>query len=249
MKKLVVGLAGLFLGLAGVSRAEDKVAMAVLDRAIKALGGEEALARADVVSWKSKGKIYLEGTPNRFTLRTTFKGLDRHRSVFVGDFDGSEVELVTVLDGEKGWRRFNGKTLNLTEHELAGERQNAYLLAVSNTVVALKGKDFHVESKGEETLDGKPASVLKAVGPDGREFALWFDKETGLPRKRTAKIVNYDGSVVDEETSFADHKEFGGIMVATRGASFRDGFKFAEVENSEINVRRKVDVGAFDRPE
>ncbi|WZO99099.1 hypothetical protein EP7_000692 [Isosphaeraceae bacterium EP7] len=247
--KAVLGVAALLLGLTGGASAEDKEAKAVIDRAIKALGGEDALARADVISWKSKGKIYLEGTPNGFTLRTTLKGLDRTRAEFGGDFDGSDIEVITVLDGAKGWRRFNGTTLELTEHELAGERQNAYLQAISITMLAMKGDGFKVESKGEEKIDGKPSAVLKATGPDGKDFTLFFDKETGLPVKRTARIVNYDGNIVDDQTTFEGHQEFGGIMFATRGTSTRDGIKFAEVVNTEIKVQAKADTSVFSRPD
>jgi hypothetical protein len=247
--KSVLGVAALLLGLAGVAGAEDRQATAILDRAIKALGGEEALAKAEVISWTSKGKIYLEGTPNGFTLRTTLKGLDRSRAEFGGEFDGSGIELVTILDGEKGWRRFNGTILELNERELAGERQNAYLQAISIKMLALKGTGFKVESKGEEKLEGKQASVLKVTGPDGKDFTLSFDNETGLPVRRTARIVNYDGTIVDEETTFEDHKEFGGIKFATRGTSTRDGIKFAEVVNTEIRVREKADAAVFSRPE
>ena len=39
--------------LVGPVRADEKEAMAVVDKAIKAMGGEEALGKAKVITWKN----------------------------------------------------------------------------------------------------------------------------------------------------------------------------------------------------
>ena len=44
----------------------------------------------------------------------------------------------------------------------------------------LKGKEFKVEALGEESAGGKPAVGVKVTPPDGKEFRLYFDKESGL---------------------------------------------------------------------
>ena len=48
-------------GPSGSIRADDKDTTAILDKAIKALGGEEKLGKATTVSWKSKGTITFNG--------------------------------------------------------------------------------------------------------------------------------------------------------------------------------------------
>ena len=53
------------VGLAGApSRADEAQVNQVLDKAIKALGGEEKLSKAEAFTWKSKGKITIEGNQN-----------------------------------------------------------------------------------------------------------------------------------------------------------------------------------------
>ncbi|WZO99098.1 hypothetical protein EP7_000691 [Isosphaeraceae bacterium EP7] len=247
--KMMLGLAAMLVGLTSVASADDAEVTAVLDRAIKALGGEAKLAKADVISWKNKGKLYLNGTPNEFEATSTVKGLDRHRAEFKGNFGGQDVEVLAVLDGDKGWRKFDGQTQGLSEQELSTERQNLYLQVVTYNPLALKGKGFKVESKGEEKVDGKPASVLTATGPDGKDFTLSFDKETGLPVKRTAKVVNFDGSTVDEVETFSDYKDYSGLKIPTKVASTRAGSKFVEAETTDFKVLDKADADSFSRPE
>ena len=43
------------------SRADESQVNQVLDKAIKALGDEEKLSKAEAFTWKSKGKITIEG--------------------------------------------------------------------------------------------------------------------------------------------------------------------------------------------
>ena len=68
----------------GLSRADDKDATAILDKAIKALGGEEKLSKIKAYSVKTKGTITFGGNDNEFTAKATHEGLDHYRSEFEG---------------------------------------------------------------------------------------------------------------------------------------------------------------------
>ena len=62
-------------------RADDSQVNQILDKAIKALGGEEKLGKADAFTWKTKGKLTIEGNENRFSSRGDHSGT---RSLPVG---------------------------------------------------------------------------------------------------------------------------------------------------------------------
>ena len=47
----------------------------------------------------------------------------------------------------------------------------------------LKGKGFKVDSSGDEKVGEKAVAVVRVTGPEGKEFTLYFDKESGLPVK------------------------------------------------------------------
>src|SRR5436853_397571 len=93
-------------GLGGPARADDQDAKAILDKAIKAIGGPEKLGKIKAVTWKAKGKVTFDDNENEITIRATVQGLDRYRAEFEGQFNGNPVRGVTVLDGDKGWRKF-----------------------------------------------------------------------------------------------------------------------------------------------
>ncbi len=231
------------------TRADEQEAKAVLDKAIKAIGGEEALAKAKVITSASKGTITFGGNDNEFTSRSTTQGLERSRAEFEGEFNGNSVEVVTVVDGDKAWRKFGDNTMELGDEELAREKRNLYLQLVPVLLVPLKGPGFKFESADEEKIGDRPASVLKVTGPDGKDFTISFDKESGLPVKMVATVTGFQGEDFTQESTFADYKDFGGIKKATKLESKRDGEPFVEAVVEEFKVLEKVEPGTFAEPD
>jgi hypothetical protein len=229
---------GIFV-LAGPVRADDSDAKAILDKGIKALGGEEQLAKSAMYSSKSKGTVTFNGADHAIKAQATFQDLDHYRSEFEGEFDGNNVKGVTIINGKKGWRTF-GETMELDEDGLANEKRNVYLVVVPATLLPLKGKDFKIEPGGEEKVSDKPAVGIKVTAPDGKDFKLFFDKESGLPVRVEAKVVGFGGEEFTQQTTYFNYKEFDGIKKATKIESKRDGEKFIEQEITEFKVLDKA---------
>ena len=236
-------------GPGGPVRAADKDTDAVLDKAIKALGGADNLAKAKAATWKTKGTLTVMGADNPFTTHATVQGLDHFCQEFEGEFGGNKVQAVGVLAGDKGWRKFGDDVMALDKDALANEKRTLYLNVVPMTILPLKGKGFKVEAAGEEKVADKPAAVLKVTPPDGKDFKLYFDKESGLPVKLVAKVVGFMGEEFTQETTYADYKEMGGIKKATKVTSKRDGAKFLEQQVTEFKALKKVDPKTFAEPE
>jgi hypothetical protein len=240
------------LALAGTMAAraqETKDAAPILDKAIKALGGEEKLGKVlQGVTWKAKGAITFMENDNPFTSQYTAKGFDHIRAEFEGDFGGMQFKGVTVLAGDKGWRDFAGNVMELDKEGLANEKRTAYLNLIPITIVPLKGKEFKAEAIGEESIGGKLAVGVRATGPDGKEFKLHFDKESGLPVRLVAKVAGFMGDEYTQETTFSDYQEMAGIKKATKVVAKRDGEKFIENQVTEFKILDTVDAKAFAAP-
>src|SRR5262245_21303144 len=124
-------------------------AQAVLDKAIKALGGADKLGAVKAVTWKSKGKLSIGGADNDFSSQTTLNGLTQMRGEFEGDFMGNKIKGVTVVNGDKGWRMFADNKMELDADAIAAEKRNLYLQVVPLTILPLKGKGFKGEGAGD----------------------------------------------------------------------------------------------------
>ena len=233
---------------ARLTRADDKDTSAILDKAIKALGGAEKLKKAESATWKTKATISFNGNDSDMTIQSTIQGLDHYRAEVEGNFGGNEFKGVVVLNGDKGWRVF-GEKMDMDADGLANEKRQVYLQAIPARILPLKEKGFKVEAAGEEKVGDKPAVAIKVTGPDGKDFKLYLDKESSLPVKLVAKVIGFGGEEFTQETTYKDYKDFDGIKKATKADSKRDGEEFIKSEITEFKVLDKVDVKTFAEPE
>jgi hypothetical protein len=240
--------ATVFFAAGGLALADDQDVKVVVDKAIKALGGEEKLSKFETFTMKAKGTITFNGNGNPFTSQATVQGVDHIRSEFEGEFNGNPVKGVTVIDGKKGWRKFGDMVMEMDDDAVTNEKRNLYLMAISNTLVALKGKDYKLETAGEEKVGDSPAIGVKVTGPDGKDFTIYFDKKSNLPAKLVAKVAGFMGEEFTQETIYSDFKEFDGIKKATKLESKRDGEKFVDQEITEFKMLDKAPADTFAEP-
>ena len=123
-----------------------------------------------------------------------------------------------------------------------------YVGAISSTLIQLKGKGFKLEPAAEEKVGDKPAAGIKVTGPDGKDFTLYFDKESGLPCQAGGPDGRFRRRRYKQETTYSDYKDFDGIKKATKVSSKRDGEKFVDIEITEFKVLDKVDPETFSQP-
>jgi uncharacterized protein (TIGR02246 family) len=219
---------------------------AILDRAIVALGGEERLSKIKAATWKTKGTISFGGMENQATTVLTVQGLDHFRQEFEGGFGGKGI---LVLAGDKGWRNFGGQNMAMDKDGVADLKRTAYLTVLPITLLPLKSKDFKVEALGEEKAGDKILDVVKATGPDGKDFTLYFDKESGLLVKHVAKVSSFMGAAeVTQEMTFGDYKRMDGILKATKIEARRDGELFFAQQVTAFQILEKVDPKTFTAP-
>jgi len=241
--------AALVVGVGTRAWADDKDrAMAVVDKALKALGGAEKFGKTPAYTVKGKGTINIGGNESAFTVHSTVQGLDHFRGEFEAEIAGNKIKGLTVINGDKGWQKFGENGRELTGDTLAGEKRNVYLQMVPGTMVPLKGEGFKVVLAGEEKVNDKTAVGVKVTGPEGKDFTIYFDKESGLPVKQVAKVSGFMGEEATQETVFADYKDFGGVKKATKVTSKRDGEPFMKQEVTEFKMLDKVAPETFAEP-
>src|SRR5262249_46129118 len=107
MRRIVCLAAVLVVAASGAARADDPADLRkVIDKAIKAMGGEEKLAKFKAETFKMKGKFYGTGEAVDYTGEWQVQPPDKIRVQVDGEVGGMKVTFFTqVVNGDKVWQK------------------------------------------------------------------------------------------------------------------------------------------------
>src|SRR5579859_6363032 len=126
---------------------------AVLEKAIKAHGGESNLSKYKAAKVKAKGVMSVMGADVEFSVDATSQLPDLLRVELKLDIMGQAITVVQVYDGKKGWASGPMGTMELDGAQLDELKEQAYGNYVENLTPLLKDKQFELKLIGEEKLD------------------------------------------------------------------------------------------------
>jgi hypothetical protein len=186
---------------------------ALVEKALKALGGEEKLGQKVATQRKVRGTFWpapgdalgLE-VPIGGELRS--QSGNRSRFSFHVEMLGNKVEAVQIMNGDKAWRVMNGQVSAIEGEELLGLKQSLHQDRVMSLIPLLKDKRFTLAALDETKVEGRPASGIKVSFPDQSDTEIYFDKETGLPVKYGYRAKRF-GETKERlhETILGDYRE------------------------------------------
>jgi hypothetical protein len=218
-------------------------ALALIDQAIKAHGGDEALVKAQNASRSGVGVLYQGGKETPFTDEVTWSLPDQLRVAI--DVD-KRLKLVFVVNGEKGWQGGGGPTADMGELRLKELHEEMYVQWLT-ALTPLKKDGFELTPLAEVKVGDRPAVGVKAVRTGHADVKLWFDKESHL-LVRMQRRAEEAGIKIDKELQFSDYKEFDGVKLPTKQVETIEGKKFSELTSASYKLLKKIDEGTFAKP-
>jgi hypothetical protein len=249
MRTLSLALAAaLLLALAAGTRAQDSPE-GLVEKAIKAHGGAEKLARLGAMRVKAKGTTELMGQTVAFTAETTTRFPDKMRGEIQFDIAGQKILMVQVRNGDKAWMSAMGQTQELPGPLLDDLKESRYTSQVESLVPLTKDRSFKLEALGEAKVDGKPAKGIKVSSKGHKDVKLYFDQETGLLVKSEHRGL--DPTTMKDvvlENLYSDFKDFDGLKQPQKVVVQRDGKKYMAYEVEEVKFPDKFDDALFAKP-
>jgi hypothetical protein len=240
-------LAGTLL-LAGPGSPGTPSPRALLARAVKALGGAEALARHPAATWKGQGVLHAGGAPLTYRVAGARQGPDR-LAVTVRSLDTDPAySRALVLDRTRGWLKLDDRLRALKE-ELAEQKERAHAAWVA-TLAPLAGAGFELGPAGAATVGGKSALGVRVRAKGHRDVTLYFDRDSALLLKRLSTIRDLPtGKEVKEEVRYDDYRATkAGLKHPARVRVFRDGRLVTDTEVSEYHPAEKLSDKTFAKP-
>jgi outer membrane lipoprotein-sorting protein len=238
---------GLVAVVVGAARADDSAAArALVNKAVEAQGGEAKLAKFPASMGKMKGTFHGMGQPIAFTGEIAVDGPSKRRLSIEAEANGQKFRFTHVLNGDKGWVKFNDQTMEMDKDQLATAKAEAYTDWVS-TLLPLKDKAFTLATVGEANIGKRPALGITVSSKGRSDVNLYFDKQTGLLVKIESRVTDA-GQEKTEETLVDDYKEVQGIKLALKFTVNRDGKLYLEGEVTESTPAEKLDDSLFEKP-
>jgi hypothetical protein len=242
--KVVLGWLILLLS----ARAGAEEPRAVLERAIRAHGGEARIARTKI------GRIQAKVTGNfgpggklDATWEEIFDLPNRFRRTIEGQYGGKSIHWEFVVNGMVGWNREGeGAPQEFPVQEPVPPEGHWHTALLQ--LVALQDKEFRLTPLADQSKDGRTLVGIRVASPRG-EAELYFDKSTNLLARARQPLPNVlPGRVMIGEISYEDYREVGGVrypmhMRFSNGDTFTPDFQLTAVEFLD-----KIDDSAFAKP-
>ena len=216
-------------------------ARAIVDRAIKAVGGEDLVKKHQAATFKEKGMYYGMGDGLPYTGNYAFQWPNKFRMEIEGVF-------IIVVDGDKGWMKA-GDTREMSKEELTQQRYDRKAGYIT-TLLPLKNKAFQLSVLDEAQVDSKAAQVVKVSRQDFPEVKLFFDKDSGrlVKSEYRTKAQEEANKEVAQEAFYQGYRDVEGLQVPAKLVIKRDGKLYIEAENFDVKSHGKLDAKVFAMP-
>jgi hypothetical protein len=239
---------GLLVGAGGGWADDQPDAKVLLDKAIKAMGGQAKLAKLATVSAKAR----ITGSPGGQEITVDLDGNWQGMSQYRADADvqegGKNFKGVLVFNGDKGWIKKGDNTRDAPEGVVPFIQNIFYAGRMPQLLPALSDKAYKLAPLGEVKVGTQAAMGLSISHKDRKDVSLFFDKDSGLPLKSEVRVSEPgDNKEITVEFHYSDYKDFDGVKLSGKVTIKVDDREF-KMELSEIKGVEKVDDSQFDRP-
>jgi hypothetical protein len=221
---------------------------ALIDKAVKAMGGEEKVARLRTCSWKGKAEQKVNGKTFQLVHEGSAQGWDKYRVDVSIQAGGQARKVLTVLNGATGWAKENdSKAQDFPRELLAFGKYSLHAVRVCQWLPGLKDKAFQISPVGELKIGDTLAVGIRIHSRDRQDVNLFFSKANGLPVKSEVRLAIPGGQETTVEYYFSDYKEFDGIKHFGKITIKADGKEFI-TELTEISAQQLLDDNLFRKP-
>jgi outer membrane lipoprotein-sorting protein len=224
-------------------RADEKEAKAIVERAIKAQGGSEALSKALHCSRTDSGVLWSAGREVPLSSKVSLGLPGKMRWEIELD---KKIKTTIVLNGDKGWQTEGGPARELSAQRVKELVEEAYVLWIA-TLVPLTKDGFTLSTVDDVKVDGEEAAGVKVVKKGHAETLMYFLKRNGA-LVRINRKVSEGGLTVEKEYLYSNYKDFDGVKLHTRELVKVNGSKWNEFTISAYTFVKKFDKGTFAKP-
>lgn len=227
--------------------ANDPKAEQVLERALKALGGDNYLNVRSVAArgYYTQFKEGASGLPLSFVDYIVYP--DRERT----EFKGAGVKVIQTNTGDTGWL-YDGQAKTL--QDMTREQVEDFRFAMRTNIDYLLRGFWRKDGAKLSYIGRREAGLarrnetIRLTYTDGLMVEFEFGAQDGLPAKALYKKKNKEGAETQEEDRFAQFVSIEGVMIPFIIDHFRDGAQSSRINYQSVELNRALSDSLFARP-
>lgn len=251
MRHTLLTLLFTVLLLGPTARAADDDIKSILTKAIKAHGGEKAMAKYKATRSKAKGTIVIPGAGEvEFTQEVSLMFPDKFKETMDLTVGGNQIQVVTIVNGDKVSIEAGGKEVPLTDALKVTIKDAQHVMKASRLLSLLQDKGYELSNLGELEVAGKPTVGIRVSSKGKKDLSLYFDKKTGLLAKVERRAIEpTSGKEFTEERIVVEYNKPNklGIPTPKKVLVKQDGKKFMEAEVTEHTQLEKIEASEFEK--
>ena len=202
---------------------------------IAAMGGEETVAAVEAVVQRGT----MEASTPQGTMQASLESVVLYPGRFRQELVLPFGTLITVVDGDSGFRTGPGGTETLSGEDLADSRK-----ARGRNLLVLMRR--YLDGDVRAVASGKAGIVLE--GADDT-IALSIDVETERVVSMTYQGNDFSGTPGEVAISFDDWREVAGLQTAFAAVATFEGGPLWTLTLDEVEINDPVGEGTFEAPE
>jgi hypothetical protein len=213
-----------------------------------AVDGSGLLAKVKVFQVKSKVQTAL--MPNPQDISIAWCGSSKFKTVAQSEVNGKDVAIISVVNGEKGWRKVTGLgaadgVKPLTGESLAYQRTTGLLYAFSNLALLKKEeKEFEFRPGADEVVKGHDCFAVHATRKGLPEIDFFFDKKTRLLAKVHAQFAFAKKKFVIDYY-YSDYQNTKGVLHWRKMEMYSDGVPYSIHQVQAVLFFNELDDSMF----
>lgn len=176
----------------------DLSARDIINHYIKAIGGEENLAKVH------DRTTVMSGTVQGFEVTTTL--YQKEPDLFKQEVNAGGMVQEIIFDGTKGKMVAGGQELNIEGSELEKLKYEATI----HLLLHLDSLGVKLNLGGVEKVNGKDAYKIEMILPSGTKWNQYYDPETGYKVEESKNITTPQGTFT-QEIYYSDFKTVEGV--------------------------------------
>lgn len=220
---------------------------ALLDKAIKAAGGQAKVEALKNLAWKGKLSLDANGQQISIGMDGSFQGWDKQRLEVEVNVNGMTQNLLLVINGKKGWVK-NQDKVNELGKELATFSDVVFGVRGPQLLTGLRDKSIQLSHLGEIKVGDQDAVGLRISRKGSPDLNIFFSKKTHLLLKADSRFTEPQGKEIEMEILFNEYKDFDGLKHFTKVIFKADG-KAVNMEVSEVRPGAQFEAKTFAKPE